>query len=113
MDQDNSSHPNPFHPNGPLAIEAEEIVNLIKQGKPITPAASPNLKNHHSTKTNDQTDSPESKKKDKKKLNKKDLKEFEVNKMIISNNEASYAEMIHIAPEDDKKKKDSMCCVIQ
>ncbi|XP_074602156.1 uncharacterized protein LOC141855870 [Brevipalpus obovatus] len=33
---------NPFRPGGELSREAEEIVNLIKEGKPITPSTSPN-----------------------------------------------------------------------
>lgn len=32
---------NPFRPGGELSQEADEIVSLIKQGKPITPVASP------------------------------------------------------------------------
>lgn len=32
---------NPFRPGGELSQEADQIVSLIKQGKPITPVASP------------------------------------------------------------------------
>lgn len=32
---------NPFRPGGELSKEADEIVNLIKQGKPLTPVSSP------------------------------------------------------------------------
>lgn len=34
---------NPFRPGGDLSREADEIVNLIKGGKPITPTGEPNL----------------------------------------------------------------------
>lgn len=32
---------NPFRPGGELSKEADQIVNLIKQGKPLTPVSSP------------------------------------------------------------------------
>lgn len=32
---------NPFRPGGDLSREADEIVNLIKGGKPITPTGDP------------------------------------------------------------------------
>lgn len=114
MDQDKDS--NPFRPNGVLAKEANEIVNLIKQGKPISPAASPVLKaKEQSTETagDSARDGSEAKKKEKKKSKKdKNAKEVEVNKSIITDKEACYAEHVTL-PEEEKKKKDSSCCVIQ
>lgn len=115
MDQDKDSNQNPFRPNGVLAQEANEIVNLIKQGKPISPAASPVLKaKERQSAGDDQTvDGLEAKQKDKKKSKKdKNAKEVEVNKSIITDKEASYAEHVTL-PEEEKKKKDSSCCVIQ
>ena len=110
MDQDKNG--NPFRPNGILAQEAEEIVNLIKQGKPITPRDSPicDQSPRAKLKANQIDNQTDSKKKDKK--SRKDLKEIEVNKSVITNKEASFAEQV-ILPEDEKKKKESLCCVIQ
>ena len=115
MDQDKDS--NPFRPSGVLAQEANEIVNLIKQGKPISPAASPVLKAKEPQPTEtaaDQAgDGSESKKKEKKKLKKdKNAKEVEVNKSVITDKEASFAEHVTL-PEEEKKKKNSSCCAIQ
>lgn len=110
MDQDKDG--NPFRPNGVLAKEANEIVNLIKQGKPISPAASPVLKAKEQSET--AGDSPDGSEAEKKKKSKKDknAKEVEVNKSIITDKEACYAEQVTL-PEEEKKKKDSSCCVIQ
>lgn len=112
MDQDG----NPFKENGTLYQEANELVELIKQGK-LTPNSSPICDKSPDKKRND--DQKESnglssnKKKDKKK-GKNDVEEIEVNKSIIESKNPLYPEHVELAlPEDDKKKKESLCCLIQ
>lgn len=111
MDQDG----NPFRPNGILAKEADEVVNLIKQGK-LTPSSSPVCERGQLSKkastieaTADQPDKAEAKKK---KKSKKGAEEIEVNKSIIQDKDPSYPEHVTL-PEEESKKKESLCCVIQ
>lgn len=97
---------NPFRPNGVLAKEADEIVKNLIQGKPISPSPSPVC---------DQSakDSPDAKTKNKKEKKKSVCEEVEVNKSIIANKEASFAERVELPEDEKKKKKESLCCVVQ
>uniref|UniRef100_A0A182KEQ2 Uncharacterized protein n=1 Tax=Anopheles christyi TaxID=43041 RepID=A0A182KEQ2_9DIPT len=47
---------NPFRPGGDLSREADEIVNLIKVGKPITPTGDQSLVNGNTPKDSHSTD---------------------------------------------------------
>uniref|UniRef100_A0AAG5DL67 Uncharacterized protein n=1 Tax=Anopheles atroparvus TaxID=41427 RepID=A0AAG5DL67_ANOAO len=49
---------NPFRPGGDLSREADEIVNLIKGGKPITPTGDQSLVNGSTPKDSHSTDDP-------------------------------------------------------
>ncbi|XP_040173851.1 WAG22 antigen isoform X1 [Anopheles arabiensis] len=50
---------NPFRPGGDLSREADEIVNLIKGGKPITPTGDQSLVNGSTPKDSHSTDDPD------------------------------------------------------
>ncbi|XP_053665275.1 uncharacterized protein LOC128714422 [Anopheles marshallii] len=50
---------NPFRPGGDLSREADEIVNLIKGGKPITPTGDQSLVNGSTPKDSHITDDPD------------------------------------------------------
>uniref|UniRef100_A0A182N0D9 Uncharacterized protein n=1 Tax=Anopheles dirus TaxID=7168 RepID=A0A182N0D9_9DIPT len=51
---------NPFRPGGDLSREADEIVNLIKGGKPITPTGDQSLVNGSTPKDSHAADDPDS-----------------------------------------------------
>lgn len=116
---------NPFRPGGELSREAEEIVNLIKEGKPITPTSPPpsdlsdgHLHNGKSPSlskengynySNSSTNSPSNT--SSKQLNgtpKSSPGVFEVKRAMVTNMEPSEADVVMI-----KRKSKCRCCILQ
>lgn len=117
---------NPFRPGGELSREAEEIVNLIKEGKPITPTSPPpssdlldgHIPNGKSPSINNKengyhynstpTESPSNS--SSKQVNgtpKSSPGVFEVKRAMVTNLEPSEADIVVL------KRKSKCCCVLQ
>ncbi|XP_025200627.1 uncharacterized protein LOC112598406 [Melanaphis sacchari] len=106
---------NPFRPDGDLSKEADQIVELIKEGKPITPtptsATSPLLPDHSTDVKHDQQPVTSTPTKANGTCNEKNAvpPNVEVQRgTVINGNEPSQVEHVVL-----KKKPKCRCCVIQ
>ncbi|CAH1708722.1 unnamed protein product [Aphis gossypii] len=106
---------NPFRPDGDLSKEADQIVELIKEGKPITPtptsATSPLLPDHSTDGKHDQQPVTSTPTKANGTCNEKNAvpPNVEVQRgTVINGNEPSQVEHVVL-----KKKPKCRCCVIQ
>ncbi|XP_031627522.1 uncharacterized protein LOC116343545 [Contarinia nasturtii] len=110
---------NPFRPGGDLSREADEIVNMIKGGKPITPNdVTDSLSNGHTTEngavveTVTKTEAPQ-KLQSPKNGSGKDADQNGAQNTQISNSVVPGPQSASHVVVDDKKKKKCTCCVIQ
>lgn len=106
---------NPFRPDGDLSKEADQIVELIKEGKPITPtptsATSPLLPDYNTNVKHDQQPVTSTPTKANGTCNEKNAvpPNVEVQRgTVINGNEPSQVEHVVL-----KKKPKCRCCVIQ
>uniref|UniRef100_A0A182QZD7 Uncharacterized protein n=1 Tax=Anopheles farauti TaxID=69004 RepID=A0A182QZD7_9DIPT len=106
---------NPFRPGGDLSREADEIVNLIKGGKPITPTGDQSLVNGSTPKDSHATDDPDSTVADAKNGSKTPADGTGNNSSTtpISNQVIPGPQSASHVVIDEKKKKKCTCCVIQ
>lgn len=115
LNLDSDGWDNPFRPDGDLSKEADQIVELIKEGKPITPtptsATSPLLPDHSTDGKHDQQPVTSTPTKANGTCNEKNAvpPNVEVQRgTVINGNEPSQVEHVVL-----KKKPKCRCCVIQ
>lgn len=118
-----SGFDNPFRPGGDLSREADEIVNMIKSGKPITPNdVTDSLSNGHTTEngavavaeTVTKSEASQNQQSPKAGNGKEaDQNGGAQNNTQVSNSVVPSAQAASHVVVEDKKKKKCTCCVIQ
>ncbi|XP_055304114.1 uncharacterized protein LOC129569363 [Sitodiplosis mosellana] len=110
---------NPFRPGGDLSREADEIVNMIKGGKPITPNdVTDTLSNGHTTEngavneTVTKTEASQNQQSPKTGSG-KDADQNGAQNTQVSNSVVPGPQSASHVVVEDKKKKKCTCCVIQ
>jgi len=111
---------NPFRPGGDLSREADEIVNMIKGGKPITPNdVTDSLSNGHTTENGavnesvTKTEASQNQQSPKTGSGKDADQNGGAQNTQVSNSVVPGPQSASHVVVEDKKKKKCTCCVIQ